>query len=256
MSNDTLRDDRQRGWFWVEDALFDEHAPALGVYGVAAYCLLARLADAKGVSWPSYSYMAKRLKISRRTAMRAVDALVGAGLVEIEEQYEPTPDGNTVNKSNRYTLKNLRQGGAGESLPSAGESPGVVQESHWGGAGESPKGNTEKEYTIEGRENTTPSGQIRYLDKETHQISRTLMSIEKWDKNEAQTLDLVSVSKSSFPRVDVGQVAISLSYKMRTGAVQYKKPSKAFSNWVAGAAERVTSSESQSDRPRIRAEER
>lgn len=98
------------------------------------------------------------------------------------------------------------------------------------------------------------NGKLSYLNNGTRQLVHTLMSIERWDKNEAQTLELVSVSKDSFPQVDLAHVATSLSYKIRTGVVQIKKPSRAFPKWVSYAAERVKASPP--ERPRIRAEER
>lgn len=254
MSSDTLSDGRSKGFFWIEDALFDVHAPKIGVYGVAVYCLLARMSNSEKVCWPSYSYIAKQLKISRRTAMRVVSELIALGLLKVETKQSLTPDGKIAHDSNRYTLQNARPGSVSESPPSDSQSPPVVTHSHHPSDSQSPKGIHKEGIHNKGRGDATKNAELHYLNNETRQIVHTLMSIEKWDKNEAQTLEMVSVSKTSFPQVDLSHVATTLSYKIKTGAVQYKKPSRAFPNWVSCAAERVTASPP--ERPRIRAEER
>lgn len=250
MSDDALRDDRQRGWFWAEDTLIDEYGPEIGVYGVAVYCLLARMADSKGVSWPSYNYIAKKLKISRSTAMRTITLLIDKNLISVEEKFVPTPDGNHVQKSNNYTLKNLRGGGVTDTPRGVADTPGVVSQIDGGGVTDTPEGNTMKETHMKEERN----GSLSYLDKNTRHTVETLLSIKNWDKNEGDTLTLVSLAMKTFPHVDVLGTAKSLTFKIATGAARpYKKPSKAFSNWIAGASQK--SQPGQPEPVRIRSRE-
>lgn len=43
-----IRDRRDKHWFWVDDAVIDAHATALGPFGLALYAVLARQADDDG----------------------------------------------------------------------------------------------------------------------------------------------------------------------------------------------------------------
>lgn len=89
--------------------------------------VLLKLADNAsdlGECWPSYQHIADQCEISKRSVMNHIDALCEAGLVR--KEYRPGPKGNS---SNVYHLK---LHGAGDSLPSAGGSPG-------GSAGAAPR---------------------------------------------------------------------------------------------------------------------
>jgi len=79
-----LHDDRQPGWYYVDNALLDEYGPKIGALGIAVYSTLARYANKARVSWPSYSTMADALKLSRPTVIATVRVLVEHGLVEVE----------------------------------------------------------------------------------------------------------------------------------------------------------------------------
>jgi len=201
MSGSTLEDGRRRGWFWVEDALFDEHAEVIGVYGVAVYCLLARLADGKGASWPSYAYIARTLGIGRRTAMKTVEDLVARGLLTRHEQTESSPDGKVAHKTNLYVLKNVRKGGARHAPGGAPDAPGVVQEMHQGGAPDAPKGNTEKE---------THKKEVGYnvtqLDPVTRRCLHHLREIRNFPRDEAHIVKKLSEYRSKWPDVDAEEV--------------------------------------------------
>lgn len=252
MSNNELRDDRVKGWFWAEDKLFDEYAPEIGVYGVAVYCLLCRMSDGKGVSWPSYSYIAKKLKMSRRTVMRTIEVLVDAGLINVTVRTDTSAGGKDIHKSHQYTLKNLSQGGDSDAPPSDSDAPRVVTQMHQGGDSGELEGQHIEGQHIEGRGNTSKNGHVHYLDKETQQIVWTLQSIEGWNKNEAKTLELVSLAKSAYPKVDLAQLATTFSFKIRTGAVKkYRYPAKAFSNWIASQSTPPKNEPSYMDLPEL-----
>lgn len=247
MKGDILHDERQLGFFWVNDDLFDKYAPEIGVYGVAVYCLLARMANGKGVSWPSYSHVAKRLKISRRTAMRAVETLVEVGLVKVEEQHESTPDGNTVNKSNRYTLKNMRQCGASESPPSALESPRVVQESHRGGDCESPKG-IHKEGIHNKKE--VVGANVTYLDPVTSQCLQLLTKAKGFPRDDTVNAQRLAEYREDFPLVD--PVEVVRDYVANVKEVPIKKsdnPRLKLRNFFKSAYKRLGNGRPKSQEP-------
>ncbi len=81
-------------------------------------------------------------------------------------------------------------------------------------------------------------GELRYLSDDTRRCVEALASIANWDKDRARTIVLVSEAMKTYPFVDVLQTATNLAYKVRVGTCRYKKPSKAFSNWVAMDEER------------------
>lgn len=84
---------------------------------------LADNANDKGECWPSYQHIADQCEISRRSAMEHIDKLEVMGFLRKEFRV----GGVKGNKSNLYILL----------LSGAGDSLGVVQEIHQGGAGDS-----------------------------------------------------------------------------------------------------------------------
>lgn len=84
---------------------------------------LADNANDKGECWPSYQHIADQCEISRRSVMNHVDALVDSGFLR-----KVTRKGPKGNASNVYIL--TISGGEYVAPPSAGDSPGVVQEIH------------------------------------------------------------------------------------------------------------------------------
>lgn len=97
-----LYDDRQPGWYYIDNALHDEYGPKIGALGIAVYATLARHANRARVSWPSYSKIAASLALSRPTVIATVRVLVEHGLVRVETIKE---DGRRP--YNRYTLVKL-----------------------------------------------------------------------------------------------------------------------------------------------------
>lgn len=84
---------------------------------------LADNASDQGECWPSYQHIAEQCEISKRSVMNHIDALIEAGFVT-KELRKGGPKGNSSN------VYRLHFGGAGAA-------PGVVQEIHQGGAGDS-----------------------------------------------------------------------------------------------------------------------
>lgn len=93
---------------------------------------LADNANDKGECWPSYSHIADQCEISRRSVIEHIKALEEMGFVEINRRKN-----GDINSSNVFIVRIPKQaiGSAGAALPSAGDSPGVVQEIHQGSAG-------------------------------------------------------------------------------------------------------------------------
>ncbi|ENU8988226.1 helix-turn-helix domain-containing protein, partial [Salmonella enterica] len=93
---------------------------------------LADNASDQGECWPSYQYIADQCEISKRSVMNHIDELCKSGL--LKKVFRKGPKGNATN------VYILTIPGAGDSLPGAGDSPGVVQEIHQGSAGDSLPG--------------------------------------------------------------------------------------------------------------------
>lgn len=104
-SNSTIKDARKTGWYHIDNEIMDIYAPALGVYGIAVYNLIARHADRTGGAFPSYQYIADRLNISRPKAVSTVKKLVEIGLVRKEFRTDSVGDLT----SNQYTLIDVNE---------------------------------------------------------------------------------------------------------------------------------------------------
>lgn len=80
--------------------------------------ILADHSDSDGICWPSYAAVARRACCSRRTAMKNVQALIDAGLVEIIERGGRRSNGKGgVNVANLFRISAQ----ALEALPVLGE---------------------------------------------------------------------------------------------------------------------------------------
>jgi hypothetical protein len=96
-----IRDRRQKHWFYVDDAVIDVHANALGPFGLALYMILVRHADKNGQSFPSLSHLQKMLgDASRNTVKKYLGLLVERGLVAYTRRDDPQGD----QSSHLYTL--------------------------------------------------------------------------------------------------------------------------------------------------------
>ena len=79
---DEVRDIRQRGWSWFDNAVIDHFGPLVGAYAIAVYMALVRHSDSDTQTcYPSLEALAKELKISRNTVKRAIAMLCGCGLI-------------------------------------------------------------------------------------------------------------------------------------------------------------------------------
>jgi hypothetical protein len=100
----TLKDERRRPFYIIDNDLIDKYGPRIGVYGIAVYNLIARYADANGENaFPSLTTITQKLDISRPKATTTLDLLAEVGLIRKERRQNET-GGNT---SNLYTIVDL-----------------------------------------------------------------------------------------------------------------------------------------------------
>jgi predicted transcriptional regulator len=128
-ASDHLSDQRNRGFYIVDNEIIDEHGKHIGPLGVAIYNVLVKHANKAGVScFPSYQTIADLLGISRNTAMKGVDMLVERGLIGKEARTNksgaPTSNDYTilcVEKQSKQqkigVVQNLDRGSANSALP-------------------------------------------------------------------------------------------------------------------------------------------
>ena len=88
-----IRDRREKHWFWVDDAVIDAHATALGPFGLALYMVLARHADRQGHCYPSMRRLQALLgDASRNTIKKYLALLVSRGLLTYTRRQDDEGD--------------------------------------------------------------------------------------------------------------------------------------------------------------------
>lgn len=163
-----IRDRRDKHWFWIDDAVIDAHATALGPFGLALYMVLVRHANKYGQCYPSMRRLQALLgDASRNTIKKYLALLVNRGLIAWTPRLDE--DGNA--SSHLYTLLPLTtspdapQGGGstidpGVSTIDRGGSTidgGVGQPLTGGGSTIDPEGIGFKELGSEGEKTPFPS---------------------------------------------------------------------------------------------------
>lgn len=80
-----IRDHRQPGWWWASNEIIDVYGQRLGAYGIAVYAVLCRHASNRSQQcWPGLDRIAGLVAISRRQAIKSIQALEAADLVQVE----------------------------------------------------------------------------------------------------------------------------------------------------------------------------
>jgi len=103
----------------------------LSTHEKLTYIVLRSFVNANDLSaFPSYSTIAEKASMSRRQAMRCVEALIEKGLIKKESRFTVTKNKLIKHTSNLYTLGPITGGDS--------QSPGVVTHSHQGGDSQSP----------------------------------------------------------------------------------------------------------------------
>lgn len=93
-------DRREHPFFMVDNALIQDYGSKIGVYGIAAYNVLAMYAGSNSESWPSYQTIADLMNASRPLAVKAIQTLSKYGLIKKEARLSESGD----RASNRYIL--------------------------------------------------------------------------------------------------------------------------------------------------------
>ena len=100
-SDHSVRDKREKNWFWANNILLDEFASVLGAYAVFVYVYLCRRADNNShMARVSGGVISDSLGIGRSTVTDATTKLEMHELVDIEER----DDEDGAQGANRYTL--------------------------------------------------------------------------------------------------------------------------------------------------------
>lgn len=85
--SDSIRDIREKDWFWIDNALLRRDGKALGACTIAVYCVLASYADGTTqVSFPGMRTIAKMLGMSPATVCESVKALEVNGWISVERR--------------------------------------------------------------------------------------------------------------------------------------------------------------------------
>jgi len=100
----TIKDQR-RGFAWIDHLIFTHYAERVGINGFGVYNALAHMADANTrTCYPSQSYLASKLGISRMSVIRAIAALQREGLIKVEPRFKNNEGGGKRQDKNIYTL--------------------------------------------------------------------------------------------------------------------------------------------------------
>lgn len=113
------KDNRSHYFFIVDDAIIDTYGKALGPYGVALYCAMARCSSKEGTLFASVEKLAASVGISRRKAVDVISLLESLGLISKEPRV--TEDGRQT--SHLYTMHSVQ----GDYAPRAGGTMHAVQ---------------------------------------------------------------------------------------------------------------------------------
>ena len=99
----TVQDRRRKGFFTLDNELYDLYARKLGPYGLAVYVGLARFANQASECFPSQSTLAQRARMSRMQVSREIEKLKRLHLIAVDPQFGPQGQ----KRSNLYILLDL-----------------------------------------------------------------------------------------------------------------------------------------------------
>jgi hypothetical protein len=87
-----IRDQRQPGWFWIDNEILDQYSERLGAYGVAVYNVLSRNAK-NGTQRVNLSArdIGAMLGISHDRVRKSLRDLADIGLIHIQIPERPAP---------------------------------------------------------------------------------------------------------------------------------------------------------------------
>lgn len=122
-----VRDRRNKGWFWIDNALLDGFAKVLGPNATLVYIALSRHADNDlQQCFPSMDTIADEVGLkSRKTVSNGIKSLEKYGLIEVAKSHNPT-NGKRLN--NVYTLLSQRHWKLPGYVAEEAETPQVTEE--------------------------------------------------------------------------------------------------------------------------------
>lgn len=135
--NSELNDARTPQFIWIDNVVFTDFN--LTPHEFVVYVALCYHANRKtgNKCWPALSTIAKESNMSRRTVIRAIDALENRNLIQVTRRTDPeNPERNI---SNLYTIMDANKVMINSHHPSVTESPPLVSQSHHPSVTESPK---------------------------------------------------------------------------------------------------------------------
>lgn len=84
-----VRDKRRRGWFWMDNAVVDDHGAKLGAYAIAVYAVLCRHAsNDDGTCQVGINTIGRKIGCSRNSVKRALRELEDSRLIEVVPQFD------------------------------------------------------------------------------------------------------------------------------------------------------------------------
>ena len=126
--NEKLRDNRDRGWYWINNEVIDNYR--LTPYEMMVYNILCRHADDKGHSFPGISRMMELGSMSKPQVIRSIKRLEELGLLSVKRDEKPLEGETRQRGVNHYYLQNVKSGGVVSDIyyPSKPQTLGVVSD--------------------------------------------------------------------------------------------------------------------------------
>ena len=119
--SDKGKDARGPGWFWADNKVIDVYAAKIGIHALGVYMVLVKHLNSDDECWPSSATIAKKLGISQRTVIKAIQTLATEKLIEIT----PREEQGKGQISNLYTIHRI-------GSPTEQDAPPPMQEIHRG----------------------------------------------------------------------------------------------------------------------------
>lgn len=79
---------RRKGYFQVDNDIFDNYTLGLSLHEKIVYIYLSRCSNQGATAFPSYKTIAKRCGMGRRSAIKAVKALEQRRFLQVERSEE------------------------------------------------------------------------------------------------------------------------------------------------------------------------
>lgn len=94
-----IKDQRKKGWFWIENELIDNYLSEIGVEGLAIYSVLCKYADSSNIALPKQELICKKTGLSEPTVRKFLKILQDYNLITVKRIW----------KRNRYTVLDKKE---------------------------------------------------------------------------------------------------------------------------------------------------